>query len=324
MKRLFSALVTVAAMLALAGSGAVSAQGRYPSKPVRIVVPFATGGATDFIARFLADRLTRRTGQPFIVENRVGAGGVIGIQSVFTSPPDGYTLLVASGSYAVNPAVMKLPFDPVRDAAPVVNVTFGPIGFVVHPSLPVNTLGELIAHLRANPGKLNYASAGMGNSTHLAMEAFLADTGTSMVHAPYKGMAPALTGLAGGEVQVGLTDIGSAQALVSAGRIKMIAVGGTRRLAQFPNVQTTGESGYPQLIAGVWQGMFAPAGTPAALIDELNAHVNEILRDKEAVDQLTARFQTPIGGTPAAFGATLKADIERFAEVARKANIKVE
>ena len=324
MKRLLSALVNVAAVLAMAGSAAVSAQGRYPSKPVRIVVPFATGGATDFIARFLADRLSRRTGQPFIVDNRVGAGGVIGIQSVFTSPPDGYTLLVASGSYAVNPAVMKLPYDSVRDAAPVVNVTFGPVGFVVHPSLPVNTLGELIAHLRANQGKLNYASAGMGNVTHLAMEAFLADTGTSMVHAPYKGMAPALIGLVGGEVQVGLTDIGSAQALVSAGRIKMIAVGGTTRLAQFPNVPTTAESGYPQLIAGVWQGMFAPAGTPAALIDELNAHVNEILRDKEAVDQLTARFQTPIGGTPAAFGATLRADIERFGEVARKANIKAE
>lgn len=248
-------------MFALADPGAAGAQGRYPSKPVRIVVPFAAGGATDFVARFLADRLTRRTGQPFIVDNRVGAGGVIGIQSVYSSPPDGYTLLVASGSYAVNPAVMKLPYDSVRDAAPVVNATFGPVGFVVHPSLPANTLGELIAHLKANPGKLNYGSAVMGNVTHLAMEAFQADTGTSMTHAPYKGMAPAFTGLAGGEVQVALTDIGSAQALVSAG--------GSKRLAQFPNVPTTAESGYPQLIAGVWQGMFAPAGTPQGVIDEL-------------------------------------------------------
>jgi len=324
MKRLLSALLTVAAVLAMASPGAAGAQGRYPSKPVRIVVPFAPGGATDFVARFLADRLTRRTGQPFIVDNRVGAGGVIGIQSVYTSPPDGYTLLVASGSYAVNPAVMKLPYDSVRDAAPVANVTFGPIGFVVHPSLPVNTLGELIAHLKANPGKLNYGSAGMGNVTHLAMEAFLADTGTSMTHAPYKGMAPALTGLAGGEVQVVMTDIGSAQGLISAGRIKMIAVGGTKPLAQFPNVRTTTESGHPQLVAGVWQGLFAPAGTPAAVIDELNAQINAILREKEAVDQLTARFQSPIGGTPAALGATLKADIERFGEVARKAGIKAE
>jgi tripartite-type tricarboxylate transporter receptor subunit TctC len=324
MKPILSALVTVAAMLALAGPGTASAQGRYPSKPVRIVVPFAPGGATDFVARFLADRLTRRTGQTFIVDNRVGAGGVIGIQSVYTSPPDGYTLLVASGSYAVNPAVMKLPYDSVRDAAPVVNVTFGPVGFVVHPSIPATTLGELIAHLKANPGKLNYSCAGIGNVTHLAMEAFLADTGTSMTHAPYKGMAPALTGVASGEVQMALTDIGSAHGLISAGRIKMIAVGGDRRLTQFPNVPTTAESGYPKLVAGVWQGMFAPAGTPAAVIDELNAHVNEILRDKEALEQLTARFQTPIGGTPAAFAATLKADIERFAEVARKANIKPE
>ena len=324
MKRLLSAFVILVAAFALSSPDAVNAQGRYPSKPVRIVVPFAVGGATDFVARFLADRLTRRTGQTFIVDNRVGAGGVIGIHSVFTSPPDGYTLLVASGSYAVNPAVMKLPYDPVRDAAPVVNVTFGPVGFVVHPSLPANTLGELIAHLKANPGKLNYGSAGMGNVTHLAMEAFLADTGTSMVHAPYKGMAPALTGLAGGEVQVAMTDIGSAQALISAGRIKMIAVGGTRRLAQFANVPTTAESGYPQLIAGVWQGMFAPAGTPAAIVNELNGHVNAILREKEAVDQLTARFQSSMGGTPAAFGATLKADIERFGDVARRADIKVE
>lgn len=325
-RRLLSATLG-AALLLLAGIPLeAQAQGaaRYPTRPVRIVVPFATGGATDFVARFLADRLTRRTGQPFVVDNRVGAGGVIGIQSVLTAPPDGYTLLVASASYAVNPAIMKLPFDPIRDAEPVINVTFGPIGFVVHPSLPVNTLGELVAHARAHPDKLSYGSAGIGNTTHISMEAFLTDTGTRMVHAPYKGMAPALTDLAGGQVQVGMTDIGSAVPLLAAGKIRMIAMGGNQRLAQFPNVPTTAEAGYPKLLAGAWQGMFAPHGTPAFVINELNMQINEILRDKEAVEQLTARFQTPIGGTAAAFGATVKADIEKFSEVARKANIKVD
>jgi tripartite-type tricarboxylate transporter receptor subunit TctC len=324
MKRMLSLLLAAASLLLAAAPAALHAQARYPSRAVHIVVPFAVGGATDFVARFLADRLTRRLGQPFVVENRVGAGGVIGIQSVLTAPPDGYTLLVASASYAVNPAIMKLPFDPVKDAEPVINATFGPIGFVVHPSLPVNTLGELVAYAKANPGKLNYGSAGIGNTTHLSMEAFLADTGTRMVHAPYKGMAPALLGLAGGEVQVGMTDIGSAVALVKAGRIRMIAMGGNHRLPQFPDVPTTSEAGYPQLLAGAWQGMFAPRGTPPTVVAELNTAINEILHDKEATEQLSAHFQSPVGGTPAEFGATVKSDIEKFAEVARKANIKPE
>ena len=188
----------------------------------------------------------------------------------------------------------------------------------------MRTLGELVAYARANPGKLTYASAGVGNTTHIAMEAFLADTHTQMVHSPYKGMAPALTDVVGGRVQAIMSDLGSAVPLITAGKLRMLATGGAARLPAFPDVPTVSEAGFPDVLATAWQGMFAPRDTPPAVIAELNRQVNDILRQKDVVEQLTARFQAPIGGSPMDFSNTVRKDIERFATVARNAGIKAE
>ncbi|MGE0799791.1 MAG: Bug family tripartite tricarboxylate transporter substrate binding protein [Lautropia sp.] len=304
--------------------GVFAQAGPYPSRPVRIVVPFAPGGATDYMARFIAQHLGKRSGQSFVVENRTGAGGIIAIESVVKAPPDGYTLLVASGSYAVNPAVMKLPFDPVNDLAPVVNMVAGPASFLVHPDLPVRNLAELVAYAKANPGKLVYASAGIGNTTHVAMEAFMAEAGIRMVHSPYRGMAPAVTAVGSGEAQVLLSDTASAMALVQAGKLRLIAVGGDKRLPQLPDIPSVVEAGFREVLAAPWQGMFAPRETPAAVVRWLNTQVNEILRDKDIVGQLDTRYFVALGGTAEDFGATVRSDVQKWQKVAREANIKVE
>ncbi|MFT0546088.1 Bug family tripartite tricarboxylate transporter substrate binding protein [Allopusillimonas ginsengisoli] len=319
-------LLTIAGLVLL---GISSAQGQplspegYPAKPVRIFVPFAPGGATDYIARVIAEKLSTRLGQTFVVENRPGAGGAIGAEAALRSPPDGYTLLIASASYTVNPAVIKLKFDPVEDAQPVVNLVVAPSVFLVSKETPVATLGELVAYAKANPDKLNYATQGTGSITHVTTEAFLASTSTKMVHVPYKGVGPALNALAANEVQVLFTDPGAAQGLAKAGKIKLLAVAGNRRLEQFPEVQTAAEAGLPQLSNyGSWQGMFAPKGTPVAIVDVLNKNVNAILSSPEMVGIIRARFALPVGGTSADFAARVKSDIQRYGDIARRIGIE--
>jgi tripartite-type tricarboxylate transporter receptor subunit TctC len=317
-------VVVLAMIMALPANAQSTAPATYPSRPVKILVPFAPGGATDTVARLIGEQLSKRTGQPYVVENRTGAGGIIAIEAVVKSPADGYTLLVASASYAVNPAIMKLPFDPVGDLAPVVDICFGPLVFLVNPEVPVHTLGELVAYAKANPGKLTYASAGIGNTTHIGMEAFLADTQTNMVHSPYKGMAPALSDVAGGHAQVILSDLGSAMGLITSGKLRALAIGGASRLPALPNVPTVREAGYPDILAGAWQGMFAPRDVPPAVLADINRQVNEILQQKDMIEQLATRYQTPIGGSASDFATTVRKDIERFGVIARNAGLKPE
>ncbi|MGB6102947.1 MAG: tripartite tricarboxylate transporter substrate binding protein [Pusillimonas sp.] len=296
----------------------------YPDKQVKIIAPFAPGGATDYIARLMAEQLSNRLGKPFIVENRTGAGGIIGIESALKAPADGYTLLVMSASYAVIPSLQKLNYDSINDAQPVAAIAFGPLAFVVNPEVPVNTLSELVSYAKAHPGKLTFSSAGTGNTTHVAMEAFLAETGIKMVHAPYRGMAPALMSVAAGDTQVILTDVGSAQALVAAGKVRMLAIGGDTRFSQIPDIPTVKESGFPQVLAGSWQGMFVPQGTPTAVVTKLNAEIDEILRSQEIIDTLKARYMTPIGGSPEQFGDTVKSDVAKWTKVVKDADIKLD
>ncbi|GAA4338358.1 tripartite tricarboxylate transporter substrate binding protein BugE [Pigmentiphaga soli] len=310
-------------------SGAALAQApqpaAYPAQTVRIVVPFAPGGATDYIARLVAQRLTQRLGQSFVVENRAGAGGVVGAEAALRAPPDGGTILVASASYAVNPALMKLSFDPIRDARPVINMVFAPSVFTVTAGMPIKTLGELVAYAKANPGKLAYATQGMGSITHVSTESFLNTTGVRMIHVPYRGMGPALTAIAAGEVQVLISDPGAAQPVAATGKIRLLAVAGERRLEQFPDVPTVGEAGFPQLANyGSWQGMFVPRGTPQAIVETLNRQVNDILRSADVQQELGKRFATPLGGTPEEFAQRVSADIERYGALVRKMNIKAE
>lgn len=320
----FLSSIAVATALLTTSSAFAQSAPAYPTKPVKIIVPFAPGGPTDYIARLVAEKLGARLGQSFYVENRLGAGGVVGADAALRSPPDGHTLLVASVSYAVNPALMKMTFDPVKDAEPVVNLVLGTTVFAANANAPFNTLPELIAYAKANPDKLSYSTQGVGSVTHVATEAFLADQKIQITHIPYKGIGPALTALAAGEVQLSLPDYGAAQALVTAGKVKVLAVAGNKRVSQLPNVPTAPETGIKMVSSGSWQGMFAPKGTPKAIVDKLNQEINEILKSKDVVDTLTPRYAVPVGGTSAEFADQVKSDIQRYGDVVRSANIKAE
>jgi tripartite-type tricarboxylate transporter receptor subunit TctC len=316
-------LAGVMALGAILPAGAQ--QESYPARPVRIIVPFPGGGATDYIARYVGDKLSQRLGKAFIIENRNGAGGMLGIDAALKSPADGYTLLVSSASYTVLPSLMKLPYDPVRDIAPVINMVIAPLVVTVNAKVPIKSLKELVGYARTNPDKLAYASNGIGSTVHVLTEAFMANTQTKMVHVPYKGIGPAIADLVSGQVQVLFTDPGAVYQFVAAGRVRALAIGGSRRFEQLlPGVPTADEAGYPGLPLASWQGMFAPKGTPPATVAKLNAEVTAIFRDKDVVEHFAARFATPVGGTPAEFAAQIKSDIETWGSIVRNAGIHAE
>ncbi|MBW8267891.1 Bug family tripartite tricarboxylate transporter substrate binding protein [Caldovatus aquaticus] len=264
---------------ALLGARTLSARaqtapgGAWPNRPITIVVPNPPGGGTDFAARLYQEPLARALGTTVIIDNRPGANGNIAIQHVVRSAPDGHTLLLQyNGYHAGNPAMMRnLPWDPVRDLAPVGMATVAPHGIFAAPNLPVNTLAELIAHARANPGKLNYASSGSGSIQHIAGVLLARAIGTEMVHVPYRGAAPALQDVAGGRVELFITTPSSAIALAQAGRVKALAIASANRIAALPDVPTTAEAGLPGFVVDAWFAIFAPAGTPREIIERINA-----------------------------------------------------
>ena len=251
------------------------AQTPYPTKPIRIVVPFPAGGTTDILARAVAQRLTETLGQPVVVDNRPGAGGNIGAELVAKAAPDGYTLLMGTvGTHAINASLYaKMPYDHVRDFAPVILVAGVPNVLVINPALPVNSVQELIAYGKANPGKLNFASSGNGTSIHLSAELFKTMTGVQMAHVPYKGSAPALVDLMGGQVQLMFDNLPSALPQIKAGKLKALAVTSAQRSSALPDVPTVIESGLPGFEASSWFGLLAPAGTPKDIIAKLNGEV---------------------------------------------------
>ena len=321
MQHLLSAVI-----LALAAIAPVAAQTpAYPARPVKILVPFPPGGATDYVARYVAEKLTQRLGQSFIAENRTGAGGMLAADAAAKATPDGYTLFVSSASYAVLPSLMKLPYDPVRDLVPVINMVIAPIAVTVNADVPIKSMRELVAHAKANPDKLAYASNGVGSTVHVLTEAFMVNTQTKMVHVPYKGIGPAIADLVSGQVQVLFTDPGAVQQFVKAGRVRALAIGGKRRFESLlPGVPTADEAGYPGLPLASWQGMFAPRGTPPAVIAKLNAEVNAIFSDPVVVEHFASRLATPVGGSAAEFAETVKTDIESWGAIVRNAGIKAE
>ena len=313
----------VAVMLGLC-QGVANAQEPYPSKPVRIIVPFAPGGGTDFIARALAERLSLRLGKPFIVENRLGGGGNVASNLLIKSPPDGYSLMVVSSSYAVAAAVSNPPFDAIGDVTPVIQVVDSPLLVAVNPSMPVNTLAELKAYAAANPGKISYGSTGVGTVAHLAVEHWLQLTDTKAVHIPYQGMGPAINGVVAGDVQMVFSDAGAISGMLKAGRARPIAIGGTRRFDQLANVPTVAEAGMPTMMLMTWYGVLAPRDTPPAVIALLNTEMNNIIKAKEVSDQFLNRFMTPVGGTPAQFGTLLKNEYELWKKLVTERGIKAE
>ena len=315
-------ILLVFAVLAMAAGFAQSQQ--YPTKPVRIIAPFAPGGGTDFIARLIAQKLTERLGQQVIVENKPGAGGNLGAEFAVKSAPDGYTLLLVAGSYTVNPSLYKLSFDPVNDITPIVQLSQGPFVVAVHPSVPANNLKELIELARRQPDKLSYASAGSGSITHLASELFLDMAKIKIVHIPYKGTGPALNDTIAGSTQLIFGSVSTTLQFIKSGRLRGLAVTTPRRISALPDLPTVAEAGVPGYEVVLWHGLVAPKGVPRPIVDRLNREANEVLKAKDMGDLLATDGVAPAGGTPEQFRAVIKADIERWRGVVKQANIKVD
>jgi tripartite-type tricarboxylate transporter receptor subunit TctC len=305
--------------------GSANAQ-TWPAKTVRMVIPFPPGGTTDIVGRLASQKLGEALGQQVVPDNRPGAAGNIGTEAVAKAPPDGYTLLTAPGStLTIHPSLYaKLPFDPVKDFAPVTIVAAVPNALVVHPSLPVRSVKELIAFAKARPDQLNYASTGAGQSTHLSMELFKTTAGVRIVHVPYKGSAPAVTDLLGGHVSLMFDNMPSALPHVKAGKIRALAVSTLKRSPVAPEIPTVAEAALPGFEVSVWFAVLAPAGTPRPIVDRLNQVLVKALQAQDVRERLLTQGAEPIGGTPEAFTAQMKTDLVKWAKVVKDANIRLD
>lgn len=312
------------AVLAGAGSAA-SAQG-FPNKPVRIVVPFPPGAATDNLARLLGQKLGEAWGQPVVIDNKPGAGSIIGAQNVASSPADGYSIFMGHiGTHGANPALYaKLPYDPVKDFAPVTNLVSIPNVLVVHPSVPAGSVTELIALARAQPGKLNVGSPGISTSAHLIISLFRSVTGTEMTHIPFKGAAAATQAIVSGEVQVAFDTVTTLMPQARAGKVRVLAITSKDRSAAAPEVVPLAEAGVAGFDVSTWFAFFVPSGTPRAVIDKLNADVVRTMQAKDVAERLATMGMTNTAGTPEQLAAHVNSEIARWGRVVREANIKVE
>jgi tripartite-type tricarboxylate transporter receptor subunit TctC len=315
-------LVSALLCLPLLG-GQAAAQSDYPSRPVRIVVPSSPGGGTDILARVLADHLAKSMNGQFFVENRPGAGQMIGIESVARASADGYTLLMAASTLAINPAMYKkVSYDAVRDFAPITQVASLPNVLVVHPSLPVNSLAELIALAKQKPGQLTYASAGIGTSPHMGVELLKSMAGIDLVHVPFRGTGPAVTEVLSGRVPIGLPNTLSAKPLIDGGQFRALAVTGSKRAEGLPNIPTVAEAGVPAYEALQWYGLLAPAGTPADIVARLHKEVAQALNRPDVQERLATDGAEAVGSTPAAFAKQIRDELDKWAKVARDAKIE--
>ena len=323
-RQLVSALIGVAAVGIAAAPAA--AEDKYPSKPITIVVPFSAGGTTDILARIVGVKLGETLGETVIIDNRPGAGGNIGAALVAKAKPDGYTLLMGTvGTHAINQTLYpKLSFDPIKDFAPLTRVANLPNLLVVHPSVPVKNVQELIAYAKANPGKLNFGSSGNGSSIHLSGELFKNMTGIDMQHVPYKGSAPAVTDLLGGQISMMFDNMPSAIQHVKSGKLRPLAVTTTKRSPALPNVPTIAESGVKGYEATSWFGLLAPAGTPPALVNRLNAELVKILAMPDVKKQMAEQGAETYSETPAAFSAFIKSETAKWAKVVKASGAVVD
>ena len=318
------ALAWVVTLVGLAFAAGVSAQG-YPAKPIRLVAPSTPGDAPDVIARLVADKLSVALGQQVVVENRPGAGGVVGSEAVAKSAPDGYTLIMGNaGSHGINAAVYsKLPYDIQRDFAPVSQVAVAPNVMVINPGIPANSVAEFIAYAKSQPGKLSYASGGNGSSAHMSMELFKSMAGVDVQHVPYKGSSPALTDLIGGQVAVFIGNMPPTVPHIKAGKLRALAVTTKGRSALMPELPTIADT-LPGYETVAWFGVLAPAGTPPEVVNRLSAEIGKIARSPEMREKLTAMGAEPVGGTPEEFKAVIDRDIAKWKPLAQKVGIKVD
>ena len=298
----------------------------YPAKAVRMIVGFPAGGTSDIMARLTGQKLSEAWGQTFIIDNRPGAGGNIGTELVAKSAPDGYTLLVSPGSTLTsNPAVYsKVPFDTVRDFAPVTIIASVPNALVVHPSVPVNNVKELIALAKSRPGQLAYASTGAGQSTHLSAELLKLSAGINMIHVPYKGSAPALTDIVAGQVSVMFDNLPSCLPFIKSGRLKALAVSSTARSRALPELPTVAESGVPGFDVTVWFAVLAPAATPRDIVNRLNGEIIKAIKTPDMRERLAQQGAEPVGNTSDEFAAVIKRDLAKWAKVVKDAGIKLD
>ncbi len=319
------AALSLAATLAISTPHAAAADA-YPAKPIRFVVAFPPGGGTDIIARSIAQKLAERIAQQVVVDNRPGAGGNIGTDIVAKSAPDGYTMLMGSaGPLAINASLFaKMPFDPVRDLAPVTLAASTPNVLVLHPSLKAATVKELIALARARPGEINFASSGHGTPAHLAGELFNSMAGVKMVHVPYKGAAPALADLLGGQVQLMFSTMPPALPHVKDGKLRALAVTSAKRSPAAPELPTVDEIALPGFEANTWHGVVVPAGTPETIVARLNREIVAILHLPEVAERLSGQGAEPVGSTPEEFAAYIRSETVKWAKVVRESGAKAE
>jgi tripartite-type tricarboxylate transporter receptor subunit TctC len=313
------------AVLASLACGGIAAQG-YPVKPVRVIVGFVPGGGNDVISRLVAQKLSAAFGRQFVVENRPGAGGMIGAELAAKSPPDGYTLFLAGvATHAINPNLQKsVPYDPVRDFDPVCLMATAPTLLAVHPSLPVGSVKQFIALARARPGEINFASSGHGSSAQLAAELFKSMTGTRMQHVPYKGIGLAFNDLLSGQVQVIFNAAAALLPHTRSGRLRALGLGALQRVPAIGDIPTIADSGVPGYQAGSWYGFVVPAGTPRAIIDSLSRETAAAIKSPEIASKLTAEAVLVIGSSPEEFAAHIKDELARIGKVIREAGISME
>lgn len=317
--------VLAALLSGLAPVPAARAQQPYPVRTIRLLVPFPAGGPTDLVARVLGDAMSVDLGQPIVVENRPGANGNVATEAVAKSDPDGYTLMYNSSHVAISPAIYaRLGFDARKDLAPICLTAVLPLVLVVHPDIPVRNAAEFVAYAKARPGQLSYGSGGVGNVTHLAMALFLKQQGLDAVHVPFRGTAPALAATSGGHVQFTVDAVNSAQSLVNGGQVRGLAVFGARRSSVIPEIPTIREAGMGELEIGAWQGLMAAGGTPAAIVQRLNASVVKALASPAVTEKLAVQGAAVLASTPAEYARYLDSEIERWTKVARENGIRAE
>jgi len=312
-------------MLAILFASTALGADEYPVRTVRVIVPFAPGGGTDIVARILGHRLSQRLGQSFVIENRPAGSGIVGADLVAKAPADGYTLLFAFSSLSSSAKLFsQLPYDPIRDFAPVALATTSPLLAVVPASLPTQNIAEFIAHARAHPGKLNYGSSGPGSSPHLATELFLSMTGTRMTHIAYKGIAPAITALLADEVQFSLVPIAVGMPHARSGKLRALGVAGLTRSSAVPELPTIAEAGLPGFEVIGWWGLLAPAKTARTTVELLNRELRAALDLPEVRRTLLDQGMDPAGGTPERFAALIKEDMEKWGEIGRRLGVKLD
>jgi tripartite-type tricarboxylate transporter receptor subunit TctC len=319
-----SALLAAAVAMTLSCAHAADAQ-QYPVKPVRLIIAYAAGGGTDTVGRVFAQKLSEGLGRQVIVDNRPGANGNIATEVAVKSQPDGYTMIMGNiGPIGVNPHLYKLAFDPLRDLAPVTLIATAPLLVVVHPSLPVNSLKELIALAKREPGKLSYSSAGVGSSNHLAGALFNIEAGVDVVHIPYKGAAPALTDLIAGQVQLSFQTLPSVGGNVKSKRLKPLAVTSARRASTYPEVPTAAEAGLKGFEVSAWYSILVPAGTPRPIIERLNGEILKALKQKDVVDRLQTEGAEVAGTSPEEFGEFMRRETAKWGRVVKLSGMKAD